>query len=76
MPESVPPTPESGTHAAQVPFHCPHPLHETVAQLGHVEVGVHTGGEGHEQAPQAQVTEHAWLPYVLQDCTLCGVHVP
>ena len=54
--------PESDGHAPQVPFHWPQALHRTLAQLGHVELGVHTGGEGHEHAPHAQVTEHAWLP--------------
>jgi hypothetical protein len=38
--------------------------------------GVHTGAEGHEQAPQAQALPQVWEPCVLQVCWALGVQDP
>lgn len=38
--------------------------------------GVHTGGFGHEHAPQVHVAEHVLVPYVLHACMPEGAQTP
>lgn len=77
----VPPSdPPSGPPASVQPPrhgpHCPQLLHVSYEQGPHdcVAFGVHTGNDGHEQAPQVQLEVHVWPPYVLHCLDEKGLH--
>lgn len=61
-------------HATALP-HWPHALHVCTPLLEHwLAFGTHTGVDGQEQAPHAQLELHVCIPYVLHDCVAVGTH--
>ncbi len=63
-------------HATALP-HCPHASHVCTPLPEHcLAFGTHTGPDGHEQGPHAQLVVQVSVPYVLHDCVPFGAQAP